>query len=276
MRVAVTGGTGLIGRAFAADLAKDGHEIIVLSRDPKRASGLPRGVRIEGWDALTADGWGSLADGADAIVNLAGESIAAGRWTPERKRRIRESRLNAGRAVVQAIEAATHRPGVVIQASGVGYYGPCGDEEVTEETPPGDDFLAQLAIEWEASSARVQELGVRLVIIRFGSGRQWFPWIHIADEVGAIRFLIENEDAGGPFNLAAPNVVTNAEFSRHLGRELGRPVLVPMPAFALRLLLGQMATAVLDGQRAVPQRLVQMGFIFRFPEVDVALRDLLR
>jgi len=302
MRVVVTGGTGLIGRAFAADLASDGHEIILLSRDPKRATGLPRGVRIERWDALTADGWGSLADGADAIVNLAGESIATGRWTPERKRRIRESRLNAGWAVVQAIEAATHRPGVVIQASGVGYYGPYGEEEVTEETPPGDDFLAQLAIEWEASSTRVQELGVRLVIIRtgivlsaqggalsrmmspfpllsagrFGSGRQWFPWIHIADEVGAIRFLIENEVASGPFNLAAPNVVTNAEFSRHLGRELGRPVLVPMPAFALRLLLGEMATAVLDGQKAVPQRLVQMGFIFRFPEVDAALRDLLR
>ena len=277
MRVLITGGAGLIGRALAANLIGDGHDVVVLSRDPQTAAGL--------------------------IINLAGENIAAGRWTPQRKRRIRDSRLSAGRAVVQAVEAAARRPGVVIQASGVGFYGNCSDdEEVTEETPPGDDFLAQLAIEWEGSTSCVRELGVRWVAIRtgvvlsteggamarmmlpvrllsagrFGSGRQWFPWIHIADEVDAIRFLIENEAASGPFNLVATNPVTNAEFARNLGRELGRSLLVPVPALALRILLGEMATALLGGQRAVPRRLLQMGFTFRFQDVGTALRDLLR
>lgn len=303
MRVLITGGAGLIGRALAANLIGDGHDVVVLSRDPQRAAGLTSGPRIERWDALTASGWGSLVDGADVIINLAGENIAAGRWTPQRKRRIRDSRLSAGRAVVQAVEAAARRPGVVIQASGVGFYGNCSDdEEVTEETPPGDDFLAQLAIEWEGSTSCVRELGVRWVAIRtgvvlsteggamprmmfpvrllsagrFGSGRQWFPWIHIADEVDAIRFLIENEAASGPFNLVATNPVTNAEFARNLGRELGRSLLVPVPALALRILLGEMATALLGGQRAVPRRLLQMGFTFRFQDVGTALRDLLR
>ena len=301
MRVLITGGTGLIGRALAAELVRAGYEVIVLSRHPERATGLPTGVQVERWDAVTAEGWGHLADGAHAIVNLAGENIAAGRWTEARKRRICESRLNAGRAVVQAVEAATHKPQVLIQASAVGYYGPHGDEEVTEETPPGDDFLARLAVEWEASTAPVEPLGVRRAIIRtgivlstaggalprmalpfrlfvggpVGSGRQWFPWIHIADEVAAICFLMEEESASGPFNLTAPNPVTNAQFSRALGRVLKRPAFMPVPALALRLLFGEMASALLTGQRAVPRRLLALGFTFRFPEVLAALRDLL-
>jgi uncharacterized protein (TIGR01777 family) len=302
MRIIITGGSGLIGRALAASLAADGHEVILLSRTPERATGLPVGVRAAGWNGRTAAGWSSLADGAEAIVNLAGESIAAGRWTPERKRRIRDSRLDAGRAVVEAVQAASNRPRVVIQASAVGYYGPHGDEEITEQTPPGNDFLAQaVVVEWEASTAPVEALGVRRAIIRtgvvlsedggalprlmlpfkffaggrLGSGRQWFPWIHIADEVRAIRFLIDSQAASGPFNLSAPNPLTNAEFSRILGRVLGRPTLVPTPAPALRLLFGEMATVLLDGQRALPGRLLDLGFTFRFPEAEAALRDLL-
>jgi uncharacterized protein (TIGR01777 family) len=302
MRIIITGGSGLIGRALAASLAADGHEAILLSRTPERATGLPVGVRAAGWDGRTAAGWGYLADGAEAIVNLAGESIAAGRWTPERKRRIRDSRLDAGRAVVEAVRAATDRPRVVIQASAVGYYGPRGDEEITEQTPPGDNFLAQaVVVEWEASTAPVEALGVRRAVIRtgvvlseaggalprlllpfkffaggpLGSGRQWFPWIHIADEVGAIRFLIDSQAASGPFNLSAPNPLTNAEFSRILRHVLGRPTFVPTPAPALRLLFGEMATVLLDGQRALPRRLLDLGFIFRFQEAEAALRDLL-
>lgn len=307
MRVIITGGTGLIGRALAADLAGDGHEVIVLSRRPERVTGLPTGVRAERWDARSAEGWGALADGANAIVNLAGESIAGKgfirgrRWTKERKRRIRDSRLNAGRAVVQVVELAQSKPRVVIQASGSGYYGPRGDEEITEEASPGQDFMGRTAIEWEASTAAVEALGVRRAIIRsgpvfsadggvlplvllpfrffvggpLGSGRQWFPWIHIADEARAIRFLIENEAASGPFNLAAPNPLTNAEFSRVVGRVLKRPSFVPAPAFALRLALGEMSIVVLEGQRTVPQHLLDLGFTFRFPEAEPALRDLL-
>ncbi|MHB1161827.1 MAG: TIGR01777 family oxidoreductase, partial [Chloroflexota bacterium] len=261
----------------------------------------PRGVRAERWDARTAAGWGQLADGADAIVNLAGESLAGGPWTEERKSRILQSRLNAGRAVLEAVEAAVQKPRVVVQASAVGYYGPRGDEEVTEETPPGGDFLARVCVEWEASTAPVEDMGVRRAVIRssivlstrggalprlmmpyrlfvggpLGSGRQWYSWIHIADEVAAIRFLLENESARGPFNLAAPNPVTNARFSRQLGRALGRPSLVRTPAFALRLLLGEMATTVLEGQRVVPRRLQALGFAFRFPDLEAALRDLI-
>ena len=301
MRILITGGTGIIGRALAIHLVGRGHHVIVLSREPEKSTGLPDEVRIERWDALTANGWGSLADGAGALVNLAGENMAAGRWTPERKRHIRESRLNAAKAVVQAIETVTNKPRVVVQASGIGFYGDCGDDEVTEKTPPGNDFLARFAVEWERSTSHLQDLGVRWLAIRtgvvlsseggalgrmilpiryfyvrrFGSGCQWFPWIHIADEVAAIRFLIENEAAHGPFNLAAPNPVTNAVFSKRLGEGLGRSVPIPIPSLLLRMFLGEMATVLLYGQRAVPQRLSQMGFTFRFPDIDIALQDLL-
>jgi len=301
MRVLITGGSGLIGRALAANLARDGNEVIILSRRPKRIIGLPAGVSAKWWDGHTTEGWSSLVDGTDAIINLAGENISSGRWTNERKSGILESRLNASRAIVQAVEAATHKPRVAIQASGVGYYGPCGDEEITEETPPGQDFLSRVAVDWEASTAPLEALGVRRVVIRtgvvlstaggalprislpfrlfaggrLGNGRQWFPWIHIADEVGTIRFLIENEIANGPFNLTAPVPLTNAEFSRLLGQRLRRPALMPIPGFTLRLLFGEMATVLLDGQRAIPRRLLQLGFTFQFPEADSALRALL-
>jgi len=301
MRIIITGGTGLIGRALSANLAADGHQVILLSRSPDRVTGLTKGVQAEGWDARTAEGWGHLADGADAIVNLVGESLAAGRWTEERKRRIRDSRVNGGQAVVQAVETATNKPGVIIQSSGIGYYGPRGDEVITEQDSAGNDFLSQICIDWEASTAHVEEMGIRRPIIRsavvfsadafafkrmvlpfklfaggpIGSGRQWLPWIHIADEVAAIRFLIEHPDASGPFNLSAPNPVTNAQFSRILGKVMGRPAFMRVPAFAMRLLFGEMATVLLDGQRAVPQRLLDLGFTFRFPEIENALRDLL-
>jgi uncharacterized protein (TIGR01777 family) len=301
MRVLIIGGGGLIGRALAVNLARNGKEVIILSRRPERVAGLPAGVSVRWWDGHTSEEWGPLVNITDAVINLAGENISSGRWTKVRKRRILESRLNAGRAVIQAVEAAARKPRVVIQASGVGYYGPCGDEEITEEAPPGDDFLARLAVEWEASTASLEGLGIRRVIIRtgvvfstaggalprlllpfrfftggrLGSGRQWFPWIHICDEVSAIRFLIENEKASGPFNLTSPTPLTNAEFSRLLGQRLRRPAFMPIPTFILRLVFGEMATALLDGQRAIPQRLSQLGFAFQFPEATSALKDLL-
>jgi len=301
MRVLITGGTGLIGRALSADLAADAHQVIVLSRSPERASGLPAGVRAERWDAQTADGWVHLADGADAIVNLAGENIGAGRWTDERKQRILNSRLDAGQAVVQATELASQKPGVVIQASGIGYYGPRGKEELDETAKPGGDWLAQIAVQWEDSTLPVEDMGVRRAIIRtgvvldakdgalprmvqpfrlyvggpLGGGQQWFPWIHLVDEVAAIRFLIEIPEASGPFNLVAPNPATNGQVSRALGRVLGRPAFMPIPGLALRLMFGEMATLLLDGQRAVPRRLLDLGFQFRYLIVEAALKDVL-
>lgn len=302
MRVAITGGSGLIGRALSASLARDHHEVIILSRHPEQVVGLPAVVRAERWNPHIAEECRHLVEEADAVVNLAGENIAARRWTVDRKKQIRDSRLNAGRAMLQALESATRRPRVVVQASAVGYYGLCGDEELNEESPPGKDFLAQLAIDWEVSTAQIERLGVRRAIIRtgvvlspeggafprlllpfrlfvggpLGSGRQWFPWIHIADEVGAIRFLLENESASGPFNLSAPHPVTNADFARMVGRQTKRPAFLPTPAFLLRLLFGEMATVLLDGQRAFPGRLMLMGYNFRFPEAEGALQDLLR
>jgi uncharacterized protein len=303
MRVIVTGGTGLIGRPLAARLVSDGHEVILLSRRPEQVKGLPAGVQVTGWDSRTAAGWAPLADGAGAIINLAGENIGASRWTAERKHRIRQSRIDAGRAVVEAVQAAEHKPEVIIQASGVGYYGPHGDEILTEDAPPGHDFGARVAAEaWEPSTAPVEAMGVRRVVIRsapvlsrdggalprmmlpfrffvggpVGGGRQPFSWIHLADEIGAICFLMSNQAAQGVYNVSAPELLTNREFARALGRAMGRPSWFPAPAFLVRLLFGEMATVVLEGQRAAPERLQQLGFRFQYPCAEAALRDLMQ
>lgn len=301
-RVIITGGTGLIGRALADDLARAGRDVRVLSRDPVRGGAWPRpGVLVHGWDGRTAEGWAELADGAAAVVNLAGASIAGGRWTAERKARIRGSRVDAARAVVAAVESCRKPPRVVIQASAVGLYGPRGSEPIGEQEPPGDDFLARLVVEHEGIVARVRENGVRLAAARtgvvlashggalplmalpfrlfvggpVGSGRQYVSWIHLADEVAALRWLIEDERAEGAFNLTAPSPVTNAEFGRALGRVLRRPSWLPAPGWALRAVMGEMSTVVLSGARVLPRRLTAMGFGFRFPDVDAALRDVL-
>ncbi len=307
MRILITGGTGLIGRALIDLLLPEGHDIIVLSRNPARAA-LPAGVRVAGWDARSAQGWAHLAEGADAIVNLAGESIAGAgaipaRWTAARKRRILESRLHATQAVVEAIDQVRTKPRVLVQGSAVGYYGGRVDDVVLdEEAPPGDDFLAEVAMQWETASAPVEAMGVRCAIARtglvlsaaggslpptllpfklflggpLGHGLQWWPWIHIRDEARALVFLITEPRAAGPFNLTAPNPVTNREFAHALGQVMGRPSLLPTPAFVLRLALGEMADLLLKGQRAIPKRLLALGFEFEFPELDMALRDLLQ
>jgi uncharacterized protein (TIGR01777 family) len=308
MRVLIAGGTGLIGRALARNLVADGHEVIVLSRSPERASRLPDAVRLEGWDARSADGWGHLADGATAIVNLAGASLAGEgffptRWKPERVRVIRESRLHAGRAVVEAVEQARSKPRVVVQASTIGYYGYHGDERLTEQDPPGEDWAARfVAQEWEPSTLPVEEMGVRRVVIRsgivfstedgalprlllpfrlfaggpMGSGKQWYTWIHVQDHARAVRFLIEREAAHGALNLSAPNPVTNGALARLIGRTMGRPSFIPVPAFAMRLVFGEVADVVLKGQRVLPRRLLDLGFEFHFATAEAALRDLLR
>jgi uncharacterized protein (TIGR01777 family) len=266
---------------------------------------LPPAARAVGWDSKSADGWGRLADGADAIVNLAGSSLAGenflpSRWTPQRRHLIRQSRLDAGKAVVDAVIQAKTKPAVVIQSSAIGYYGMHDDETITTSDPPGDDFLAQVCVDWEQSTAPVAGHGVRHVVTRtglvlstedgslprialpiklfvggpFGNGKQWWSWIHMRDEVRAIRFLLEHPDATGPYNLVAPNPVRSKTFGRTLARILGRPYLIPVPGFAMRLLFGDVASVILEGQRVLPQRLSQLGFTFDFPEIEAALRDL--
>ena len=302
MRIIITGGTGLIGKPLSKALAADGHEVIVLTRMPEKVKEAPAGVKLQKWDGKSAEGWGELADGAGAIINLAGAGIADKRWSQERKREIRQSRLDAGKAVMAAITAASNKPGVLIQASAVGYYGvQTGDAQVTESFSPGGDFLSKVCFDWEASTAPASKQGVRRVVIRtgvvlsneggafpkqvlpfklfaggpVGSGKQWYPWIHIDDEVRAIQFLIANDKAEGPFNLSAPNPVTNKEFGRLIGEALGRPSFMPAPAFAMQIVFGEMAMILLEGQRAVPQRLLELGFKFKYETALAALKNLL-
>jgi hypothetical protein len=310
MRVVITGGTGLIGRDLARELGGAGHDVVVLTRDPGRAGKLPPGVRATGWDGRTAAGWAPLLDASDGVetaaVHLAGESVAEGRWTDDKKRRIRASRIDSGKAVLEAIRQAAVKPRVLLQGSAVGYYGPCGDELVTEDHPPGDDFLGQVCIEWEGSTAEAESWGVRRALLRtgivlsaeggalprlllpfrlmagapLGNGRQWFPWIHLADETGALRFLLEREDARGPFNLTAPNPVTNRELGDFLTRALHRPnplqaLGLGVPRAVFRAALGEMAESILQGQRAVPRRLLDLGFRFRYPDLAPALAALI-
>ncbi len=300
MRVVVTGGTGLIGSALSERLVKAGHEVVVLSRTPGRHAPRP-GVRTVGWDGRTTEGWASLVDGAGAVVNLAGAGLADQRWNASRKAELIASRVDAGRAVAAAVSAAHQPPAVVVQASAIGYYGPRGDELLDESEQPGTDFLAQLCRAWEESSASVSHVDARRLVVRMGlvltpksgplgkqlplfrmglgarvgSGLQWMSWIHLADVVAALEFLIGNEAMSGPVNVVAPTAVTNAEFTRQVGAVLRRPAPWVVPAPALRLLVGELAESLLTGQRVVPTRLTAAGFGFAYPELGPALRQLL-
>lgn len=297
MNILLTGGTGMIGSHLTRSLLADGHQVWVLSRDPARAR-LPHGVVAVGWDGRTSAGWGEWAARADAIINLAGEPLARWPWTKARKERFWDSRVNAGRALSEAVAAAASRPRVLIQASGINHYGLSGDL-ADESTPPGEDFLARLTVAWEDSTRPVEALGVRRAVLRLGvvlakgggllplmalpvrlflggrlgSGRQAVPWVHVEDVVAAIRFLLDNEAARGPFNLVAPRPVTNAEFYRALCRVLKRPYWFPTPAFLLRLALGEMSVLVVDGRPARPGRLQEAGFQFALGELEDALRQ---
>jgi uncharacterized protein (TIGR01777 family) len=300
MRVVILGGSGFIGRALTRSLAGDGHEVVIVSRGAPRAAG--GGVSFAPFDGRSGAGWRESLDGADALVNLAGENIASGYWTAGRKRRILDSRLAAGRAVMDALASVTARPRVLVQGSATGYYGDRGDAPAAEDAPAGRGFLAEVAAQWEASTAGAEALGVRRAVARtavvldgrggalprmlapyrffvggpLGSGNQWFPWIHLTDEVRAIRFLLECPEAQGPYNLAAPGAVTQKELAEALGRALSRPAWLRAPETALRLVLGEMAQELfLNGVRAVPERLARLGFSFRFPTLNAALADVL-
>jgi uncharacterized protein (TIGR01777 family) len=301
-RVVITGGTGFIGGRLCALLLDRGYEPVVLSRRPEKVSqrfaGRVRGVV---WDGRSAEGWIEHADGAYAIVNLAGASIGSGRWAAEVKRRVLESRVDAGGAVLEAIERADVKPQVLVQGSAVGYYADCGDNPIDEAGPRGGGFLAGVVERWEESTREVASRGVRVVAIRtamvlgrggvlldrlalplrlfvggpVGSGRQWVPWIHLDDEVGAIHFLIERPDLSGVFNLASPHPLRNAAFMRALGAAVGRPSWLKIPGFVLKAALGEMAEElVLRGMRVQPRRLLDAGFQFRYPDIESALHEI--
>jgi len=299
MRVMITGATGFIGTALCRALHED-YELIALSRNAEVARrSIGHLAKVVRWDARTSDGWDGEADGALAIINLAGENVGSGRWNEARKSRILQSRLDAATAVVDAIKKLHSKPKVVVQASATGYYGSREDEQLDETSTPGKGFLASLCRRVEGFADQIEDLGVRCAVIRtgvvlgrdggalaklimpfrfylggyLGSGRQWFPWISLEDAVAAIKFLIESEHLGGVFNLTAPQPVTMKEFCVTLGRILHRPAWLRVPGFVGRLILGEMADEMLlSGQRVLPKRLLAAGFEFKYPDVEKALR----
>lgn len=303
MRVIIAGATGFIGQALCRELRGD-YELVALTRDARRAASVMKEcAKIVEWDARTTSGWAGQAEGAYAIINLAGESLAEGRWTPSQKMSILQSRTNSANAISDAVEGARNRPGVVIQASAVGYYGARGDETLTEDSPPGDGFLAEVCRKTEVIATRVGRQNVRHVQLRtgivlgqeggalprmmrpfrfflggwVGSGSQWLSWISLQDEIRAIRFLMENSSLQGPFNLTSPRPVTMKEFSRILGRVLRRPAWTMLPAFAARLTFGEMADEVLlASQQAIPKRLQEAGFKFDYVDLRNALEAIVR
>jgi uncharacterized protein (TIGR01777 family) len=303
MRVLVSGATGFIGRELCRRLCGD-HEVIALSRDARKAGALlGEGVSVVEWDARTTSGWAGLVEGAHAVINLAGENVAAGRWTVARKSSIVQSRTDSVTAIVEAVNAARKKSAVVIQASAIGYYGSRGDEALDEEAAPGSGFLADICQKVESLAAQMRSREVRVVTLRtgvvlgiaggalpklmmpfrlylggrVGSGRQWFSWIGLADEVRAIRFLMELRDADGAFNLTAPEPVPMKRFCQVLGETLGKPVWTVMPEFLARLGLGQMADEmILTGQRVLPRRLMEAGFEFEHPRLRDALTALVQ
>lgn len=298
-KIVVSGGTGLIGRALTTELIQTGYEVILLTRR-QRSYHTVVGPRYVQWDAITVGKWELELDGAEAVINLAGASIGGGLWTRSRKQSILNSRLDAGRALVAAVEKCKYKPRMFIQASAIGIYGTSETEEKSEDSPLGNDHLAGIGRQWEDSTKAVESMGLERVIIRtgvvldlkegafpmillpfrffvggrLGTGRQWFSWIHLDDEVGAILHIIRNGN-GGIFNLTAPNPVTNNDLAKVIGRSLHRPKWFPVPGFALRLFLGEMSMLVLDGQKVLPEHLLATGYKFHFEHIKDAIKDVL-
>lgn len=302
MHVVVAGGTGFIGTALVRRLVRDGRRVTVLTRrsEAEARKLLPRSVSVVRWQSGVPAA--PLPAEADAVVNLAGAAIAR-RWTQAAKRLIVDSRVQTTRAVVRALkerQSASGAPRVLVNASAVGYYGPRGDERVTERDGPGDDFLSHVCRQWEGAAVEAEDAGVRVVRLRIGfvvgrggalplmmlpfrllvggplgSGRQWMPWVHLDDVVGLILFALEHEGVSGPLNVSAPEPVRNREFARVLGRVMRRPSWAPAPAPVMRAVLGEMADMILTGQRAVPEAALGAGYEFRHPDLEAALRDIL-
>jgi uncharacterized protein (TIGR01777 family) len=300
MKITVTGATGLIGRRVVARLLERGDAVTVLSRDLDKARQALGDVETHEWNAEAEPAPSGALLGRDGVVHLGGEPVAQ-RWTTKSKQAISDSRELGTRNLVAGLRGTDPRPHVLVSASGVGYYGPHGDEPVDESTAAGDDFLAQVSVAWEREAQAAEELGVRVVRIRTGvvlakdggalakmlppfkagvggpvaGGKQYMPWIHLEDEVSLILAALDNDTWSGPFNAAAPEPVTNRELSKTLGKVLRRPAFAPVPSLAIKALYGEMAEVVTTGQRAVPAKALASGFEFAHTDLEAALRDVL-
>ena len=294
MKILITGATGLIGKALQKALRAKGHELLLASRkEPKDSSYVQ-------WDIEKGFTEPERLEGIDGVIHLAGESISALRWTDEKKKAIRESRVLGTRNIVDAISDLKQRPRVLIAASAIGFYGDRGDEELTETSKPGKNFLADVCREWEAEARRAEDSGVRTVLLRtgivlsrdggalgtmltpfklglggvIGDGKQWMSWISLPDHIDAILFALENENVRGALNSVSPNPVTNQEFTTVMGEVLYRPTFIPVPEFAVNLMFGEMGEALLlDSMRVIPKRLEDAGFKFKFPDLKKALEN---
>jgi len=307
MKILLSGCTGFIGRRLTRELSLEGHDIVSLTRR-KEYGGLfsAPNIRYVTWKGGGESGEADaillapLVDAADAVINLAGESIGKGRWSDARKKVLVDSRLRPTTAIVSAIAKSRNKPSTLINASAVGIYGNVDDGEVPEGHPSGEGFLASLCLRWEGSALKAEKLGVRLVLLRIafvtggegsalgrialpfrlfvggpiGSGRQWFPWVHVADVTGVTRFALVHDHVRGPLNIAAPDAVTMKDFCSTLGRSLGRPSWVPVPGFAVRILVGELADMILGGQKAVPRDLQRSGYTFIYPKLSDALEEI--
>lgn len=305
-RIILTGATGLIGGRLFKALREGGYDVVVFSRDPAAARRkLPGAAGYVAWAPAESGPWAAAVDGAHAVIHLAGAPISQGligvRWTEAYKREIESSRVVGTRGIVAAIAAAARRPAVLVSASAIGYYGPSDDTPLDETAPPGDDFQGRLCVEWEREAVRAEELGVRVVRVRTGivldpqegamgqlllpfrlrvggpilPGSQYYSWIHPDDEVGILMLALEDGRLSGPINATAPNPVTNRDFCATLGRAVGSPSWLPVPALSLRLALGEMADLVVNGVRVLPRRAQELGYQFKHPELGPAMRDLL-
>lgn len=302
-RVVVAGATGLIGRKLCAELTAKGYQVVVFSRNPDSARrAIPGAVEYVRWTPAESGPWAASIDGAYAVVNLAGAPIIGKRWNAAYKQELRESRVVGTRGLVTAMAGSQRKPSVFINGSAIGYYGNRDDTPLDEQARPGNDFLAELSVEWEREAAKAEQAGIRTVILRTGivldteggalkplllpfrlgvggpvlPGSQYWSWIHLDDEVGLILFALEHEQVSGPLNATAPEPLTNREFSKVLGKVLGRPSLVPVPGFALNILLGEVAEPlIVHGQRVIPAKAQQQGYSFKYPRLEPALRQLL-
>ncbi|WP_077044978.1 TIGR01777 family oxidoreductase [Pseudomonas sp. KK4] len=296
MHILLTGGTGLIGRQLCRHWLTQGHRLTVWSREPAKVARIC-GAQVRAIARLEEMG----PDPVDAIVNLAGAPIADRPWTHKRKALLWSSRIALTETLLAWLETRAQKPQVLLSGSAVGWYGDGGERELTEDSPPViDDFASQLCIAWEETAQRAEAMGIRVVLVRtglvlsaeggflsrlllpfklglggpIGNGRQWMPWVHINDQIALIDFLLHRQEARGPYNACAPKPVRNREFAKTLGSVLHRPAFMPMPAFALKVGLGEMSLLLLGGQRAMPARLLEAGFTFQFTDLRAALDDL--
>ena len=301
MRVFLTGGTGLVGSLLVKKLRERGDQVVLLSRRPEVAKHLGDSVTVVAGDPAQAGPWMDAVKDCDAVVHLAGEGIFNRRWSPEFKDLIYSSRIKSTDNIVAALGKSTSPGRVLVSGSAIGFYGPHDEEELTEDSPPGSDYLAKVCVDWEKAAQPATVHGVRVVLLRtgvvldknggalakmltpfkmcvggpIGSGKQWMSWIHNEDEVGLILFALDHPEMNGPLNAVAPNPVTNKQFGNALGKVLGRPSFMPTPAFALRVMLGESSQIITLGQKVLPKKALAAGHVFKFREVEGALRNLL-